>query len=60
VLVLDGGIRVSRQDQPNWAKRIEAKLDALIAVLAGEDADQPGQDLEGNQLPPNRPEAEEL
>ena len=31
--------------------RIERKLDVLIAALAEEEADEPGEDLEGNPLP---------
>lgn len=39
--------------------RIEAKLDQLIAALA-DDGEQPATDLDGNPMPPDRDEHQEL
>lgn len=48
-------------DQPEWAKRIESKLDRLIAVLAEDDQDDDrGLDLEGLPLPRDRDPGEPL
>lgn len=40
--------------------RIEAKLDALILLLTEEPEDEPQFDLEGNQVPQDRGEGQEL
>lgn len=50
-------------DQPEWAKRMEHKLDAIIEALTAEDIgdeDEPGMDLEGNQLPGERDQGQPL
>lgn len=39
--------------QPEWARRMERKLDTLVASLAEQD-DEEGRDLEGNPLPRER------
>jgi hypothetical protein len=41
---------VNTEHQPEWARRMERKLDALIEALADEgEQDAPGIDLDGNQ-----------
>ena len=47
-------------EQPEWAKRMESKLDALLAALADDEQDDTGQDLQGNPLPRERQEGEAL
>lgn len=43
------------ETQPAWAKRIEAKLDALMKALAEDEQDEDsGVDLEGRPLPAPR------
>lgn len=43
------------ETQPEWAKRIEAKLDALMKALAEDEQDEDsGVDLEGRPLPAPR------
>lgn len=48
-------------EQPDWAKRIEAKLDRLLAALAEDDQEEEsGVDLEGAPLPKARDLGEPL
>lgn len=48
-------------EQPDWAKRIEAKLDRLLAALAEDEQDEPqGFDLEGQPMPAPRNPTEPL
>jgi hypothetical protein len=48
---------MTTEHQPEWARRMEQKLDALLTALADE-AEQgqeaPGLDLDGNQQHPDR------
>lgn len=48
------------QDLEACLERIEAKLDRLLAALAGDDQDEPSMDLDGNPLPRERQEGEPL
>ncbi len=48
-------------EQPAWAKRIEEKLDRLLAALAEDEQDEPqAHDLEGHPLPADRDPTEPL
>lgn len=50
-------------EQPDWAKRLEHKLDLILEALTAEDIgdeDEPGLDLDGNRLPRERDQAQEL
>lgn len=47
-------------DQPDWAIRMERKLDALLLALAEEQDEEPGTDLEGHPLPRERDPHEPL
>lgn len=50
-------------DQPEWAKRLEHKLDLILEALSAEDIgdeDEPGMDLDGNRLPAERDQAQPL
>jgi hypothetical protein len=47
--------------QPEWSKRMERKLDALLVALADDaQEDERGVDLEGNALPAERDPNEPL
>jgi hypothetical protein len=51
------------QTQPEWAKRLEIKLDLIIEALTAEDIgedDEPGMDLDGNRLPGERDQSQPL
>lgn len=50
----------SEDYKPDQLDRIEAKLDALILLLTEEPEDEPQFDLEGNQVPQDRGEGQEL
>jgi hypothetical protein len=46
---------MTTEHQPEWARRMEQKLDALLDALAAEDEQEaPGLDLDGNQQHPDR------
>lgn len=49
--------------QPEWAKRIEQKLDLIIEALTAEDigdVDEQGADLDGKPLPRERDQSQSL
>lgn len=49
--------------QPEWAKRLEHKLDLIIDALTAEDIgdeDEPGLDLDGNRLTGDRDQTQPL